>query len=157
MISLNVLHSCLSLMFILAMKVLMPILQYWQEEIQWTDFFVCKNANGQLVCVVYINIVSMFALLYVCVLIQVILCEKRQGHISQFSLSLRLVTVRYVFSEGKMTAGGHDQAALKCIAALVFNQVWRATKTTEIEPHSSLLMSHIHEEKCKYFSSFPPF
>lgn len=27
------------------------------------------------------------------------------------------------FSRGDMTAGGHDQAALKFIAALVFNQV----------------------------------
>lgn len=39
------------------------------EENHWTDFFVCKNANGLLVYVVYIYTVSMFLLFYVCRLI----------------------------------------------------------------------------------------
>lgn len=160
-ISLNVRQSCVSLMFILAMKVLMPVTQYWQEQIQiqWSDFFV--NANRLLVYVVYINIASMFTLLYgVCVNPGHSLWEKAD-HISQFSLLpllACLVKVRYVsFSEGNTTAGGHNQAALKFIAALVFNQVWSATKTTEIEPHSSLLMSHIHEGNANISQVFPPF
>lgn len=69
LISLTVRQSCVSLMLILAKKVLMPIILYWQEEIQWIDFFVFKNTNRLSLCrsrTHNINLYTIFCV-FVCV------------------------------------------------------------------------------------------
>lgn len=50
---------------------------------------------------------------------------------------------------GNMTAGGHQQLALRFIAALVLNQMSEITKTTGGQPHCSLLMPYIQKLKCE--------
>ncbi len=121
----NVTTECASspilcyLVFMLAIKHQMPVIQYWQRKNHRTAFFcVCKNANGLLVYAVYIYTVSMFLLFYVCRLIsrkiisfitvQVIFWEKRQA-----TLLCSLLYWYVSFSAGNMTAGSHDQAALR--------------------------------------------